>query len=402
MKISQKLSEHITNNAAVNTHCHHLPDSELKSFTLSDILRQSYVNWCGISFDETESGRKNYLDKVRFNSYFYWLEKALQDIYNIDKSLTAETWEMYEREISNSSREDNYHLNLLREKCNYSSIILDTYWEPGVDNGHPDLFKPTFRIDSFLYGYNEEVKDHDGNNPYTLYNWNIKDFNNLSEYISAVKDKIIEKKEAGCIALKCALAYDRGLDFKETDREKAENVFNNISALIETESRHFQDYLFYQICNIAAELDLPLQIHTGLGQLHDTNALQLREVIEKHPETKFVLFHGGYPWLQDVCALTHNFTNVYIDVCWLPIISTTAARRFLSEIIEVSTMDKITWGCDTWTSEESYGALLALRQVLRDVLMGKINSKYLNLSAAKVIADRIMFKNAEDLYGLTT
>jgi len=70
----------------------------------------------------------------------------------------------------------------------------------------------------------------------------------------------------------------------------------------------------------------------------------------------------------------------------------------LHELIEVGTLDKITWGCDTWSSEESFGALLALRHVLATVLSEKIASGYLNMKDACLIIDHILYKNASELY----
>src|SRR5690606_7204040 len=134
----------------------------------------------------------------------------------------------------------------------------------------------------------------------------------------------------------------------------------------------FQDYLFWRICEMAAEFDLVLQCHTGMGQLRNANAMSMKDVIAGNPQTKFVLFHCSYPWLGDVTALMHLYPNVYPDLCWMPILSPSAANRVLHELIEVGTADKVCWGCDTWTSEESYGAVLAMRYVLADVLEEKI------------------------------
>jgi predicted TIM-barrel fold metal-dependent hydrolase len=145
---------------------------------------------------------------------------------------------------------------------------------------------------------------------------------------------------------------------------------------------------------------MPIQCHTGLGRLKGTNAMAMEEVISKNPATKFVLFHCSYPWLDDINGLLHNYGNVYPDLCWLPLISTSAAVRMLHEMIEVGTSDKICWGCDTWTSEESYGALLALRFVLAKVLKEKIEDGYLCLSDARYIVDNIMYNNAARLYSL--
>ena len=126
----------------------------------------------------------------------------------------------------------------------------------------------------------------------------------------------------------------------------------------------------------------------------------MKDAIEGNPNTKFVLFHCSYPWLGDVTALMHLYPNVYPDLCWMPILSPSAAKRVLHELIEVGTSDKICWGCDTWTSEESHGALLALKYVLVDVLEKKINDNYLSLSDANQIIDNLLLQNAINLYQL--
>ena len=61
-------------------------------------------------------------------------------------------------------------------------------------------------------------------------------------------------------------------------------------------------------------------------------------------------------------------------------------------------MDKVSWGCDTWTSEESYGALLAFRFVLAMVLGEKVMNSYITIDDAKAIVDNIMYKNPLKLY----
>jgi predicted TIM-barrel fold metal-dependent hydrolase len=119
----------------------------------------------------------------------------------------------------------------------------------------------------------------------------------------------------------------------------------------------------------------------------------------KFPEVRFVLFHGGYPWIDDLLALVHNYPNVYADLCWLPIISPSAAERALHELVEVGTADKLMWGCDTWSSEESYGALLAFRHTLAKVLSSKIEDGYFSLEDAKAISVRVMRGNAAELFG---
>lgn len=391
-----ELSAYIDSLSVISTHSHHREDRFFSDFGLDEMLTHSYVNWCGVPLGKTYDDRKNYLDKVRYNSYFIWLQKSLQELYGIKEPLSADNWDMYSQCIRKAHEDENYHMEVLREKCNYAKVVLDAYWQPGSDNGHPDIFTPTFRINMFMFGYSKEAVDHNGNNPYLVYG---KHFTDINEYIVFVRECIIAKKNQGCVALKNALAYDRELDFNEAVKERAQKAMSCDENLrTEEDIKAFQDYVFFKICEIAAELDMPVQCHTGLGQLKGTSAMALREVIEKNPDTKFVLFHGSYPWLDDLNGLVHYYPNVYPDICWLPIISTSAAERMLHELIEVSTIDRICWGCDTWTSEESYGALLAARHVLKKVLSCKIDEGYLTLDDAKAVAKNILYNNAAKLY----
>ena len=143
-----------------------------------------------------------------------------------------------------------------------------------------------------------------------------------------------------------------------------------------------------------------MQVHTGMGQGRRTNALWLQEVIQNNPQTRFVLLHGSYPWTEDITALVRLYSNVYADLCWLPLGSTRAGMFLLHELIENATSDKVMWGCDTWTAEESYGALLSLRFTLCSVLAEKVSEGYLKTEDARQIIDNILYRNAADFFRL--
>jgi len=280
--------------------------------------------------------------------------------------------------------------------CKYKRIILDAYWSPGSHNGHPEVFAPSFRVNQFLYDYGPNAQDRDEGNPAP--DWWAE---NIDEYVGHVRTAIVRQKERGCVALKCSVAYRRGVDFKPTTKTAAERVLRcREQVAAGKDVKAFQDYLFFEVCKIAAEMCLPLQCHVGSGSLARTNAIYLQDAIAAHPETKFVLFHCGYPWLDDVCGLVQKYPNVYPDLCWVPLISVSAARRILAELIDIGTADKVCWGCDTWTAEESYAALLAVRHVLVTVLGERVGSRLLSLDGAKAVADNILFNNARGLYQL--
>lgn len=134
--------------------------------------------------------------------------------------------------------------------------------------------------------------------------------------------------------------------------------------------------------------------------MNKSNAKYLQDVIRDNPNTKFVLFHGNYPWTSDLCGLLFSNKNVYIDLCWLPIISTKTAENLLSEILDIGAASKISWGCDTWLAEDSLGALLAVKHVIAKVLSQRIEDNIYTKDLAFKICDSILRNNAKMLYRL--
>jgi len=389
----ERLIDHMERLSVINTHSHHGVDDSFSGYNLDSILRKTYVTWTKADFDDTYKGRQEYLNRVRFNSYFVFLQEALQRIYGFEDTISADNWDTISEFVRDSYKDTEWHIKILRENCVYKKIILDAFWTPGSDNDHPELFTPNFRVNMFFFGYDRTAADHNDNNAQLLYDASV---DNIDDYLLFMRKIIAEKKKNGCVALKSALAYERGLDFEIVSKDTAQKAFR--SNRTKADIKAFQDFLFYETCRIAAEMELPHQIHTGTGILEKSNAFQLKDVIERNPETKFVLFHGSYPWLEDVCALLHKYDNVYPDLCWLPIISESAGRRFLSEVIDVGLSDKACWGCDTFTSDESFGALLAMRHVLASVLSEKVSYSYLTISDAEEIINRILYMNPLALY----
>lgn len=393
------LMEYMKTLKANSTHCHHRPDSLfINDFCLKTILEESYSNWCGISPGDTYESRVRYFDMIKNRNFFKVLEKALQMIYSIDAPLRADTYEKYDIAIRSAYKADqNRHMKILQEIAGYDHVILDSYWQPGENGGHPELFSPTFRIDSFFFGFDPSLKDHDGNNCIKFFGDRFGDFDT---FFKTLKDLIVDSHKRGAVAIKCASPYDRGLDFELVTDKQARNVFEKREGSYNSSDiKAFQDYIFLQACQIAAELDIPLQVHTGLGRLSKTNAYLLQPVIEANPKTRFVLFHGSYPWMDDILGLVHVYpNNVFPDIVWLPSISNDAAIRMTSELIEVANSRSVCWGDDTWTSEESYGALMAVRHVLATVLSNKIKEGYLSPEDAYEFAKNILHDNAQGIY----
>lgn len=394
-----RLLNYLKNLAVFNTHSHHYPQDQQTGMDLMKMLRSTYLK------DDIRDGKtnrevmKDFNERMKYNSYFLWLEKALQDLYGIKKPLDIENIEETNQAIQTAYKNPGYHIEVLEKKCCYRYMLVDAYWNPGGTEPVSDIFLPVYRINMYLYGYSRTTADHNGNNPYRFNHW--EEVADLDEYIGLMHEELKKQIHRGCVALKCAAAYDRGLDFKNTKKEDAEKAFYSgmISGVItKKEIDDFQNYVFYDICAFAAKHQIPLQCHTGLGLLRKTSAIYLQDAISDNPDTKFVLFHGNYPWMDDLCGLVCTYRNVYVDFCWLPIISTAEAGKFLEKILSVGDLSKIYWGCDTWISEDSYGALLAMRHVLCSFLDQQIEQGIMQYQDAVNICQKIMYQNAIQLY----
>ena len=399
MTTQNELLQYFANCPINSTHSHHLKDHEFGDISLFKIISRTYVNWIMNDFlEDGEAARQKFLEKYRCNSYATWLVRAIEDIYSVGVPLSLESWDAYDEAIRQAYQSGEHHLDILKNQCGYARVILDKYDDPGSDNGHPDLFAPTLRCDAFFNGYDPALRSHDGVSAYDYIRFREK--MSLTEYIAEMKGYIRQcVSSGGVIALKVGMAYERDLHFDNREKTRAVKAFLNPQATAE-EVRAYQDYVMHKLLELAVELGLPVQIHTGLASLKGTNAMALCNLIEEYPSVRFDLFHGSFPWTDDILALAHNFNNVYVDLCWLPIISTTRAIAFIKEALEVTDAERILWGCDTWTSEESYGAVLAGRYCLARALGELVDEGRFDMAYAKRLGVNILYKNAKALFDL--
>ncbi|MGB9797150.1 MAG: hypothetical protein ACPLSK_00855 [bacterium] len=123
----------------------------------------------------------------------------------------------------------------------------------------------------------------------------------------------------------------------------------------------------------------------------------------EYKEAKFDIFHGGYPYTSELATLAKNFQNVFIDMCWLHIISPTVARRALHEWLETVPQNKIMgFGGDYIFVEGAYAHSLIARQNIATVLIEKVEDGYFSEEEAVKIANRLLRDNPVELFNLKT
>jgi len=156
----------------------------------------------------------------------------------------------------------------------------------------------------------------------------------------------------------------------------------------------------------ASKYNVTIQIHTGLqagdgNYIQNSNPALLANLFLKYRNVKFILFHGGYPYGGEFGSLAKNFRNVYLDLCWLYIISPSYAELYLNEWLETVPANKImAFGGDYENVENIYGHLLFAKEVIGNMLIEKVKSRYFSEDEALKIARMILYDNAINLFKL--
>ena len=396
-EIDRSIDDVLDEVDVVSTHEHHLFDERHPELTLDTLIANSYIGlWYGEVGGTSYEARSAWLDKVQYNSYFVWLQRSISRLYGVDR-LTAENWDATSALIEAAHRDPGHHLRILTEHGRYRRWVQDTFWDNGNDLGHSDLVSPIFRIDAWMKAFDlgHRVDDSDpllrGETAQGL-----RTLDEFEQFIAATLDAGAGKY-AG---FKCAMAYERDISFEDVDVELARASFGKPAAQVsEGEALNFGNHILSVFLGHSANRGLPLQIHTGLARISGSNPMRLAPLIEAHPDATFALFHGGFPWIYETAGLAHQYQNVVVDINWLPIISTSAAQTALAVYLDVlPDSRRICWGGDSWTSEESFGALLALKHVLRGFGRSQVEQGLLRFDQIERLIHKICHENAEALF----
>lgn len=239
----------------------------------------------------------------------------------------------------------------------------------------------------------------------------------LEQYLTRVVTPALERrKREGAVAVKFVAAYLRPLDFADTPKTEAARVYARYARGGEppwNEHKKLQDFLFRYIAREAGRLGLVVHIHTGGGcghffNLSGANPLLLESVLNDPAlrQTKFVLIHGGYPFVRETEFLMEK-PNVYADFSAQTFLLTPPAlARVLRSWLEYEP-EKILFGTDaspatpevSW-EESAWLTNKTAREALAIALTGMVNDGDITRARASELARMVMRENAGKLYGL--
>jgi len=405
----------------IDTHEHIRPLSEVRegpwdfielckaSYVASDLetTRKEGFTWPAADLSPAERWAQfePWARRTENTAYYRSLILGCKKLHGLEENeINADNCAVLAERMEQSRQRDDLFDYALGEVGNIRASLQDPHWDAFNYDTGAEVLKPVLRINAFVICPFEGQRDHNGTSPYDYAEKLDFEVTSFDSYLELIGRAMEHHKAAGAVAVKSSLAYDRDLLFEQVEKNDARRVFEgNRDNLTPEQERALHDYLMYAAVDIATDLGLPVQIHTGIragsGDLRGVSPVLLTELLLAKPKARFDLFHGGYPYCCELAVMAKGMHNVWLDLCWLPIISPSVARRQMQEWLDTVPASKLLWGGDCSRVEAALGALEIAKDILSRVLIGQVKEfGYMNQNQAVRIARRVLHDNAAELF----
>jgi len=310
--------------------------------------------------------------------------------------------------IKEAYKDPNYMYDTLTQKLNITNVILDIkphLWEHWK---HP-IVQTTIRIDEVTFPLIRvdinKYRPMNGKHQIEQYSEDINQSLETLDDFDDVLEKYLTSLRYMANVIKIGSAYERSIHFLHERNEdgKISEIFKKIQNkkgfIDEKEMRRWGNYVVTSLLEYAKKEKLPVQVHTGMASMAETNPLYLLDIMRKFSDVKFDIFHGGYPFHHTIPGILTQRLNAHVDLCWMPILSQSATKRLLTELIETNCIDKVfAFGGDCENLEGTYGSLLLTKDILADVLVDFIEAKKFSFSDALDIGNKMFYENPKRMF----
>ena len=376
--------------------------------TLFSLWAGSYYTWTNPltpwpssgSFDQWWIKASHDFDNARATSFYRYLLPAFRDLYDVDfDTITAEQARRLNDRIFENYRNDKWLLDVVTRKANIELMFIDPYWARLQFAREYHFSVPLLNVTTIMRGSHPDQFPAALNNPYDWARREGMSTKTLDDFLAVVDAIFAKAVESDAVCLKSTQAYQRTLHYENVPKSRAVKAYGiPPDEITPQQQKDFEDFMFWYVVGLSAKYDLPFQFHTGQARIQGSNPMLLVDLIAANPETKFILFHGGFPWVGETGVIAMRHKNVWIDSVWLPTLSYTMAKRAFQEWLEAVPSDRIMWGADTVNAEGIYAATEFTRQCLAEALAEKVTRGELREEHALRIGRQIMRENALKLF----
>jgi predicted TIM-barrel fold metal-dependent hydrolase len=414
----RRLKSHLDAVPAIDTHDHLKPLAILQGsvrteqgvgVNLFSLWQSSYYTWINPLTPWPESGRfddwwpraKHDFDDARATSFYRYQLPAFRDLYGVDfETISDEQARDLNRRIFAHYQDQRWIYEVVTERANIELMFNDPYWDRLTRTNHYPFGVAVLNVTRLLDGFHPAEFPGEVDSPFRYAREARLPVATLDDYLAVLEHWLRAGRADGAVCLKTTTAYERTLQFDRVPEERAARAFGRPrSQLSAAEVKDFEDFIMGQLAELSAKLELPFQIHTGHARIQGSNPMNLLDLIEANPRTKFILFHGGYPWIGETGAIMQRHgKHVWIDTVWLPTISYTMARRAYQEWLDVMPSNRLMWGADAHHVEGIYAATEVTRRCLAEALAEKVERGELREDDARRIGRQVLRDNALELF----
>ncbi|WP_353616873.1 amidohydrolase family protein [Sulfolobus sp. S-194] len=273
------------------------------------------------------------------------------------------------------------YMRFLFQDANIEGIVIDEGF--GKKEIEPPVkYRLLFRIEKII---NDEIFK--------------KSFDKAIEYF---EETLREKIRIGYAGFKTIIAYRTGLKISCNESKAFEEFYSGERDWFGKKAKAFRDFLVCKTLEIAKELKVPVQIHTGAGdrdiKLDLSRPSYLTDVVRKY-EGKVILVHAGYPYHRESAWMSYIFPSVYLDISQFNPLAPLSTFNVMKEIFEVSPANKVLYGSDAFNIPEIawLGAKLA-KESFEELQSEFLKRDLLSEDDLEVFKERFFYKNAEEIY----
>ncbi|MGH7922766.1 MAG: amidohydrolase family protein [Candidatus Dormibacteraceae bacterium] len=236
----------------------------------------------------------------------------------------------------------------------------------------------------------------------------IEDGAGSAEIVLAVSEGLHQaRREDAAVGAKTVLAYRTGLAVRpEVGEEEADRSLGDRSVPVRRRGAACRALVLRRALGVAAELDLPFQIHTGFGdsdlRLAEADPLLLEPLL-RTPEgeaAQIVLLHSSYPWHEEAAYLAATRPNVHADFSLACLFAPATSAERLLRMLDLAPASKLLLGTDAHLTPETYwfGAHVVRAAWLETAR--RLQEQGVRRAWLERAERRLFFGNAIDLYGI--
>jgi predicted TIM-barrel fold metal-dependent hydrolase len=326
-------------------------------------------------------------DNIRWGSYARAALLAAQKFYDVD-DINETTYEALSDRMRKANTPGLYE-RVLKDACNIRTALTQC---GSTDLGGTPLLTPVMPMI-----YETECWEALAHPPFD----SDAVVRSLDDYLDAMRRYVVRVKAEGAVGLKMM-----SNPYQAPSREEALSAFNGLQSGAVARlpvPNPLRDYVVDETIAFATQQDMVVCVHTGYwGDFRTLDPLHMIPILERHPKTRFDIYHLGYPWMREAIMLGKGFPNVWLNLCWTHIISQRFVMIGLNELIDTVPMNKmLAFGGDYGLPvEKVYGHLVMARENIAKVLGERITEGQMTESQALDLARKWFWGNPRELYCL--